>query len=175
MQRPAATRAFDHLKVARERQPRRHPSPVEFERQCDRETVALRVEEAQAGADVEGVAADAEDVEFASPARRDHRFGDVAVGVHHRRRAAWQQAAEEPQLGGEIGIDGAVIVEVVARKIGEAGGGEADAVEALLLDAVRRGFEGEMGDPVAGERVEALVQPDRIGGSSATRRRCRSA
>ena len=47
-----------------------------------------------------------------------------------------QQHLEQAQLGLEIGVQRAVIVEVVARQVGEGAGGEADAVQALLLDAV---------------------------------------
>ena len=70
---------------------------------------------------------------------------------------------EQAQLRVAVGVDRAVVVEVVAAEIGEARGREAHAVEPALLDAVRGRLHGEMGDAVAGEPVEGLVQRDRIG------------
>src|ERR1700685_3060600 len=52
---------------------------------------------------------------------------------------------------------------MVAREIGESPGGEPDTVEPPLLDAMRGGFEREMGDPALGELVEALVERDGAG------------
>jgi hypothetical protein len=51
-----------------------------------------------------------------------------------------------------------MIVEVVAREIGERGGAEADAVEPALQNAVRRGLKGEMGDTAARQPVQSFVQ-----------------
>ena len=75
-----------------------------------------------------------------------------------------QQRVEQAHLGGEIGVERAVVVEVVARQVGEGGRREAHAVEAALLDAVRGRLHREMRDTVGGEPVEALVQGDRVGG-----------
>ena len=56
-----------------------------------------------------------------------------------------------------------MIVEMIAREIGEGAGGEAHAVEPPLLEPVARRFEREMGDVVAGKIGHDLVQLDRIG------------
>ncbi len=56
-----------------------------------------------------------------------------------------------------------MIVHVVAAEIGEAGGGEPDAVEAALVEAVAGGLHRRMGDALAGEPVELGVERDRVG------------
>jgi len=80
----------------------------------------------------------------------------VGIGVEHRRRSARQQGIEKPQLGGAIGLHGLVIVEVILGEIEEGGGGEAHAVQAPLVNAVRGGFDGEVGDAEIGELRQAL-------------------
>ena len=52
---------------------------------------------------------------------------------------------------------------MVAREIGEAAGGDAHAIEAILVEAVRGRLEGEMRDAVARDLVELAMQRDRIG------------
>ena len=95
--------------------------------------------------------------------RRDHTRRDGAVGVDHGRRAFGQQIAEQPQLGGEVILFRRVVIHVVARQVGEAGGGEPDAVEALLVEPVRGGLHRQMGDAVRRQPRQSLMQRDRIG------------
>ena len=57
-----------------------------------------------------------------------------------------------------------MVVHVVAGEIGERASGEAHAVEPLLVEAVRRGLHGEMGDAACGEPVEELMERDRVRG-----------
>ena len=52
---------------------------------------------------------------------------------------------------------------MIVAEIGEAAGLEAHAVEAALVEAVRRRLHGEMRDPLPGQTVERLVQGDGIG------------
>ena len=63
---------------------------------------------------------------------------------------------EQAQLGGEIGFDGLMIIEVIARQIGEGAGGDAHAVEPVLVEPMRGGFQREMRDALAREAVERL-------------------
>ena len=51
---------------------------------------------------------------------------------------------------------------MIAGDVGEAAGRDAQAVEPELIEAVRRRFDGKMGDAVAGERIDRTVQLDRI-------------
>ena len=74
-----------------------------------------------------------------------------AVGVEDRRVAARQQGVEQAQLGRAIGPHGAVIVEVVLGQVEEAGGGQAHAVEPALVEAVRGGFQRQVGDAALGQ------------------------
>ena len=68
-----------------------------------------------------------------------------------------------------------MVIHVVARQIGEAAGGDAHAVEAVLVEPVRGGLEGKMRhfchhgplgpsmrDAVARDLVELAMQRDRI-------------
>ena len=59
----------------------------------------------------------------------------VHVGVGHRRRARRQQFGEQPQLGRAVGRLGAVIIEMVARQVGEPGRGQPHAVQPVLVAA----------------------------------------
>ena len=52
---------------------------------------------------------------------------------------------------------------MIARQIGEGTGGDAHAVEPVLVEAVRGGLEREMRDAFARELVEHAMQLDRIG------------
>ena len=46
------------------------------------------------------------------------------VGVQHRGGTRSQQLAEQPPLGGVVGLRAAVVIEMVAADVGERGGGE---------------------------------------------------
>ena len=101
------------------------------------------------------------------PARGGSGDDDIRIGaveVDHRRYAGFRQRGEQPELGGEVILDGGVVIEVVAPEIGVAHRREIDAVEAALLDPVRGGLHGEIGDAVVGEPRQGRVQGDRIGG-----------
>src|SRR5262249_4586656 len=70
---------------------------------------------------------------------------------------------KQAEFGGEISLDSRVIVEMIARQIGESAGRNAHAIEAMLIEAVRRGFKREMGYALAGKLLECTVEFDRIG------------
>ena len=109
------------------------------------------------------VLADGEHLEAAPLGRLDHLPGIAIVDVDHRRAARQHQIGEQAQLGGEIGLHGRMIIEMVARQIGEGAGGDAHAVEPVLVEPVRGGFQRQMRDAFAGERDRACdaVRPDR--------------
>ena len=108
-------------------------------------------------------AADREHVE--PPRRRsgDHRARMRIVGIDHRRAARRHQVGEQPQLGGEIIFERRMIVEMIAADIGEGADLHAQAVEPMLIEPMRRGFDGEMRDALARKRLDVLMQRDRIG------------
>ena len=52
---------------------------------------------------------------------------------------------------------------MVAREIGEGAGGDAHAVEPVLVEPVRGGLQRQMRDALAGQLIERAMQLDRIG------------
>ena len=52
---------------------------------------------------------------------------------------------------------------MIARQIGEAAGRDPHTVEPVLVEAVRRRLDGEMGDALVGQFGQRLVQRDRVG------------
>ena len=86
----------------------------------------------------------------------------IVVDIDDGRGAAVEQRLEQPQLGGEIGLEVLVIIEMIAGDVGEAARRDAQAVEPELIEAVRRRFDGKMGDAVAGQRIDRTMQLDRI-------------
>ena len=79
-------------------------------------------------------------------------------------RAGRQQLVEQPQLGREVGLHRAVIVEMVVRQVGEAAGGELHAVEPVLVEAVARRLDREIGRrPRAASSASVRCSVDRVG------------
>ena len=107
--------------------------------------------------------ADRHDLEAAFLGSLDHLPGIAIVDIDHRRTLWHNQVIKQPQLGGEIVFDGLMIIEMIAREIREGAGGDAHAVEPVLVEAVRGGFEREMRDAFAGQanRACGAVRPDR--------------
>ena len=73
--------------------------------------------------------------------RSDAGFGGdllacFAIDVHHGARAFRKQLAEQAELLVEIVFEARVIIQMVAREIGEGAGGEIYAVEAALLKSM---------------------------------------
>src|SRR5262249_58445539 len=92
---------------------------------------------------------------------RRHRLGMLVVGSDDRRATRHDEVAEQPELGGEIGFECRVVVEVVAAEIGEAAGFYAHAVETVLVEPVRGRFHGEGGNALVGKHGERGLQLDR--------------
>ncbi len=106
--------------------------------------------------------ADREETQATRGAGRDHSVRDIAVGFDHRRLPLRKQRVEQAQLRREIGFHVRMIIEMVARQIGEGAGREPHAIEPALIEPMRRGLEGEMRDAVPRQLVERLVQRDRV-------------
>ena len=86
----------------------------------------------------------------------------LVVDIDDRGAARFDEDLEQPQLGGEVGLEAQVIVQVIARDVGESAGGNVQAVEAVLIEPMRGRLDRKMGDLIAGESVERSVQRDRI-------------
>ena len=93
----------------------------------------------------------------------DHLVRLFGVGIDDRNSVGREQLGEEAQLGREIGLDRRVIVEMIAAEVGEGGGLQPDAVEPVLVEAVRGGLEGQMRDALGRELRQRRVQRHRIG------------
>ncbi len=98
-----------------------------------REAVDLAIDQL----DIVALRADRHDLKAALPGGLDHLAGITIVDVDHRRAVRLHQIGKQPQLGGEIIFDSLMIVEMIARQIGEGAGGDAHAVEPMLIEAVR--------------------------------------
>ena len=83
------------------------------------------------------IASDRHDREAARDGCGDHLVRVLVIDIDDRRGAGREQVLEQPQLGGEIGVECWMIVEMIARDIGEAGGCDTQTVEPVLVEAVR--------------------------------------
>src|SRR5205807_39828 len=63
------------------------------------------------------------------------------VGVHHLEPVC-SEVVQQLRLGAEVGVQGLVVIEVIAREIGEQSSPEREPVHAPLIEAVRRHFHG---------------------------------
>ena len=107
-------------------------------------------------------APDREEAQATRGAGRDHFVRDIAIGLDHRPLPRREQRIEQPQLRREIRVQVGMIIEMIARQIGEGAGAETHAVEAALIEPMRRGFESEMRDAILRQLIERLVQRDRV-------------
>ena len=86
-----------------------------------------------------------------------------AVGIQHGGAARREELAKETQLGGAIGVERNVVIEMVAGQVGETGGGKRDTVEPALGKPVAGRLERRALDPRIGERREIPMQRDGVG------------
>ena len=101
--------------------------------------------------------ADREQPHAARRGGSDHPGRPFAViGPHHRRACCIDDVGEQPQLGSEIGLHRAVIIQMVARQVGERCCGYGQAFGAILVKPVAGGFKAGMGDAFA-------LQPGHVG------------
>ena len=82
---------------------------------------------------------------------------------------------EQPRLGGRVGLHGAVVVEMVAREVGERGGVEAHAIDARLVQRMRGHFHATHSAPQRAQLRELPLHGDGIGGGVQRRRQLRRA
>ena len=105
-----------------------------------------------------------EQFEAAAGGARDHLVGPRIVGPHHRRRAIPRNVVEQPHLGREIIVHVGVVIEVIAAEIGEGHGFERHPLGAILVEAVRRRFVGDVADPHPLEPGDVRQEGDDVGG-----------
>ena len=129
-----------------------------FQAERLRESLDHRLGEPDAGP----APSDADDRKTARLSRGDDPVRVLVVDVDDRGAAGFEESLEQPQLGGEISCEARVIVEMIAGDVGERAGGDAQAVEPVLVEPVRGCLDREMRHAFAGERVERTVQRHRI-------------
>ena len=81
---------------------------------------------------------------------------ELVIDVYHR--VLQVRPMEELRLGGAVIFHGLVIVEVIARKVGEQCRIEFDAIDATLVDAMRRNFHCAAHDPVGMQSGQLRLQ-----------------
>jgi hypothetical protein len=112
-------------------------------------------------------AAPAADRHRARAQRAEQAGARGIVGVHDRHRirlpARREVLEEEPRLGGEVALDIAVEIEVIARQVGEHRGVEAGAGDALLVERVRGDLDRHVRGPTGAHAREEPLQRDRVG------------
>ena len=79
------------------------------------------------------------------------------VGIGDGGGPLGKQRVEQAELGPQVIVECVVVVEVVAREIGEAAGRKPHAIEAPLLQPVARRFDGEVSHVISGEVRHDLV------------------
>src|SRR5260370_36318873 len=92
------------------------------------------------------------ETDAAALADRGQRRGAVAVAIHDGRTALRQEAFEQPRPGRGVVVHRGVVVEMLVRQGGEAGGRETDAVEAMLIDTMARRLDRQARDALARQR-----------------------
>src|SRR6202030_4389366 len=85
------------------------------------------------------------------------------IDVDDRGCALRQQFFKQPKLGGQVRLEVLMIVEMIARDVGESSGRDAQTIKSVLVKAMRRSFDREMTDAIRGQRVERAVQLDGVG------------
>ena len=92
----------------------------------------------------------------------DHVGRVVVVGRDHGCAAIHHEIAEQPKFRGKIMGHIRMVIHVIAREVRESAGIHPNAVEPVLIEPVRGGFKGQMGDALARDLVELAMQRDRI-------------
>ena len=93
-----------------------------------------------------------------------HHQSVLVVKVGEHKGVAWQ-GVEEGFLGAEVGIDGLVVVKMVAGEVGEDSSCEGQPADAVLGDGVRRALHKGVLAAFVGHTAEQTVEGDGIGRS----------
>ncbi len=87
----------------------------------------------------------------------------IGIGIHHGHAIGADNLVEQPQLGGEIAFEIGVIIEMIARQVGEGGSGDIRAIEAELVETMAGGFQRQMFDAIVLQLREQAVDFHRVG------------
>src|SRR5919108_4495954 len=128
----------------------------------ERERLCKALDRALDQANALAAPADGDEPQVAAYRRRRDDLGLLVIGRDYGGATRLDQIREQAQLGGKIGLQGRMIVEMITAKISESAGGNAHAVEAALIESMRGGFDGEVGHAFAGELIEGAVERHRV-------------
>ncbi len=87
----------------------------------------------------------------------------IVVRINDGGGARLEQNFEQAKFRFEIRFQARMVIEMIARDIGEAARGDAQTVEPRLVEAVRGRLDRQMRDAFAGECVDRTVQRDGVG------------
>ena len=87
----------------------------------------------------------------------------LQIRHRHPRRTCGQHRLEQAQLGGAVGIQRAVIIQMIAREIGEARRRKPHAIQPKLVQPVRGRLDRCRGHAGPGQARQRLGQGHRIG------------
>ena len=136
------------------------PARIEFELDAAHRQRDVHGAHETRGAARARLVAAAGDDHAAAAARIDGELpAERVVDVDHARHQVF--AHEQPRLGGAVAFHGAVIVEVVAREIGERGGAEPHRAHARLVERVRGNFHRHAGRAAGAQAGERALHGDR--------------
>ncbi len=86
----------------------------------------------------------------------------IRVAIDDGDTAFADKALEQAELRLQVIGEARMIIQMIARDVGEGGRGNLDAVEPELVEPVARGFEREMLDALVLQSGELGMQRDRI-------------
>ncbi|KFL48788.1 hypothetical protein IL54_4410 [Sphingobium sp. ba1] len=99
------------------------------------------------------------------PARRDprdHLVRPGIIGPHHRRAIGRDHFIEQPHLGVEIAVHIAMIVEMVARQIGEGARDDRQSFSPILVQPMARRLERGMADALSAQTRHVGEESDDV-------------
>ena len=108
-----------------------------------------------------------EEAQAARAGMADGAVAPLLIRPDYRRAVSLHHLVEQAHLGGEIVLHIGVIIEVIAREIGESARRHRHAFLPILRQAVARRLEGDMAHPLAGKAGEIGEEGDDIGGGEA--------
>ena len=80
------------------------------------------------------------------------------VDINNRTTARRDERLEQPEFSGEIRFEAWMIVEVIARNVGERRRRDAQPVQTILIEPMRRRLDRKMRHPLPRERIERTMQ-----------------
>ena len=158
------------IEVADERtdQGARAPARVELELDAARREPDLHGAHETGGAARARLMAAAGDHDAATAARVEGELpAEGVVDIDHARHQVF--AREQPRLGGAVAVHRAVIVEMIAREVGEHRGLEPHGTHARLVERMRGDFHRHVHGAFTAQLVQRALHGNRVTGGQRAR------